>query len=483
VVTAQTRSPAESLGGLPPALVVPGAREQVRHARAAAGRRIAALDDDPTGSQAVHDVSVVTVLDPAEYAAALATPGATCFVLTNTRSLAEDDAVALTERAGRDLLGLPGPTQPPDLVSRSDSTLRGHVWAEVAALQRAREEVLGAPYDGVLLVPAFLEAGRVTVDDVHLARVDGSFVPVAQTEFARDATFGYRSSDLRSFLAERATAAGAALDPAEVASVSLRDIRDGGPERVAEVLAGLRGGAFAVVNAVEYADLEVVSLGLLAAEDAGRRFLHRTGPSFVRALAGLDPLDPLTAEDLSRRLPGRPAGHGLVVVGSHVGLTSRQVAAARAAGGLTEVELEVPRLLGPERDAHVAAVSERVASALASSDVLVATSRALQRADDPAASLAIARDTSAAVVEVVRAVLPARPAWVVAKGGITSHDVAVRGLGMRRARVLGQLLPGQVSVFEPLDAAPEVTGTPYVVFAGNVGDEATLTHVLSVLRG
>jgi uncharacterized protein YgbK (DUF1537 family) len=54
---------------------------------------------------------------------------------------------------------------------------------------------------------------------------------------------------------------------------------------------------------------------------------------------------------------------------------------------------------------------------------------------------------------------------------------------MRRARVLGQLLPGQVSVFEPLDAAPEVTGTPYVVFAGNVGDEDTLTHVLSVLRG
>jgi uncharacterized protein YgbK (DUF1537 family) len=79
---------------------------------------------------------------------------------------------------------------------------------------------------------------------------------------------------------------------------------------------------------------------------------------------------------------------------------------------------------------------------------------------------------------VVRGALPAKPAWVVAKGGITSHDVAVRGLGIRRATVLGQLLPGLVSVFRPVDAAPEAVGTPYVVFAGNVGDETTLATVI-----
>jgi uncharacterized protein YgbK (DUF1537 family) len=89
---------------------------------------------------------------------------------------------------------------------------------------------------------------------------------------------------------------------------------------------------------------------------------------------------------------------------------------------------------------------------------------------------------SAAVTEVVRGALPARPAWVVAKGGITSHDVAVRGLGIRRATVLGQLLPGMVSVFRPIDAAPEVVGTPYVVFAGNVGDETTLASVIDRFR-
>lgn len=77
----------------------------------------------------------------------------------------------------------------------------------------------------------------------------------------------------------------------------------------------------------------------------------------------------------------------------------------------------------------------------------------------------------------------AEPAWVIAKGGITSHDVAVWGLGIRRATVLGQLLPGLVSVFQPVEAAAQVIGTPYVVFAGNVGHENTLASVIDLFRG
>src|SRR3712207_95951 len=180
---------------------------------------------------------------------------------------------------------------------------------------------------------------------------------------------------------------------------------------------------------------------------------------------------------------GRPAGHGLVVVGSHVGLTSRQVAVARECSDITEVELEVPAVADPaRRDAHVAEITDRVVAALTDSDVLLFTSRTLLRDADPGASLQIARQVSTAVTEVVRGAVGAAPAWVVAKGGITSHDVAVRGLGIRRATVLGQLLPGLVSVFRPVEALPQVVGTPYVVFAGNVGDETTLAHVINLFR-
>ena len=237
-----------------------------------------------------------------------------------------------------------------------------------------------------------------------------------------------------------------------------------------------------MVNATEYADLEIVVLGLIQAQREGKLFLHRTGPSFVRALAGLEPRATLQAPDIWPG--GRPAGHGLAVVGSHVGQTGRQVAAAQARGGVTEIELSVAALAdGATRDDHVAATTARVIGALGSSDVLLYTSRSLLTGADAAASLGIARTVSTAVTDVVRGALAARPAWVIAKGGITSHDVAVRGLGIRRATVLGQLFPGMVSVLRPVEAAEDVVGMPYVVFAGNVGDENALADTIELFRG
>jgi uncharacterized protein YgbK (DUF1537 family) len=180
------------------------------------------------------------------------------------------------------------------------------------------------------------------------------------------------------------------------------------------------------------------------------------------------------------------------VVGSHVGQTSRQVAALRARGATTDIELDVPAVLaaGPDAAAApvvastvVAATARRVTTALGHSDVLLYTSRAVVTAPDAAGSLAIARTVSAALSRIVRDALAARPAWVIAKGGITSHDVMRRGLGIHRAEVVGQLFPGTISVFRPLDAAPEAVGMPYVVFAGNVGDDGTLAQVVAIIRG
>jgi uncharacterized protein YgbK (DUF1537 family) len=473
-------NPTADLTALPPVRVEPDARQRIRKALAEAGRRIAVLDDDPTGSQTVHDVAVVTAFDPDEIAAGLDGPGSTCFILTNTRSMGEADAVALNTRIGRTVFELSHKLGVPiDVISRSDSTLRGHVIAEVTALDAVRREVLGRGYDGVLLIPAYLEAGRFTAGDVHWARVGGEPLPVGETEFARDATFGFSASNLREFVAEKSVGT---ITPDQVHSITLDDIRRGGPQRVTDILSAVTDGAFVVVNAVDYADLDVVVLGLLESQATGKAFLYRTGPSFPQPLAGLDPQPPLQATDIWPE--GPPAGHGLVVVGSHVGLTSRQVAVARERGDLTEIELDVPAVADPaRRDAHVAEITARVIGALADSNVLVFTSRTLLRDVDPAASLEIARQVSTAVIDVVRAAVAAKPAWVVAKGGITSHDVAVRGLGIRRATVLGQLLPGLVSVFQPVEALPQVVGTPYVVFAGNVGDETTLAYVIDLFRG
>lgn len=475
----------DALAGLPPPLVVADAARRVRAARAAAGSRVAVVDDDPTGSQSVHGVDVV--LDPASLGDvddALAAPGAVCFVLTNTRSMAVAEAVAVNDRLGTHLAGADRVAgRSTTVVSRSDSTLRGYVLEETGALDAARARVLGRGYDLVLFCPAFLEAGRVTVAGVHWARVDGRFVPVAETEFARDAAFGYSTSDLRLFLSERGLGERGPGGPRQedVRHLDLDEIRTGGPDRVAELLRAAPAGAFVVVDALTDADLDVVALAVVAVEAEGRAVLVRSGPSFVRALAGIEPLPPL---DPARLWPaGRRPGHGLVVVGSHTAATTAQLRAAGADGALAELELDVAAVLDPDRrDAHVQAVTAAAVAALARSDVAVATSRTLTADPAGTAVLTVARAVSAALAEVVAAVRAARPAWVVGKGGITSHDVAVSGLGIRRARVLGQVLPGLISVLDPVTAPPEVLGMPYVVFAGNVGGPDGLVEVLGLLR-
>jgi uncharacterized protein YgbK (DUF1537 family) len=165
---------ADLLAAAPPVRAEPEARQRIRDAHARAGRRIAVLDDDPTGSQTVHDVSVVTVFDEAEYAAGLHAAGSTCFILTNTRSLPESSAVELNSRVAGSLFQLGARLGAPiEVISRGDSTLRGHIVAEVNAIDAARRAVTGPGYDGVLLIPSYFEAGRFTAGDIHWANVRG----------------------------------------------------------------------------------------------------------------------------------------------------------------------------------------------------------------------------------------------------------------------------------------------------------------------
>jgi uncharacterized protein YgbK (DUF1537 family) len=476
---------AELLADHPPELPDdPGRRASIRQLRAEDGRLLGVLDDDPTGSQAVHDVQVVTVIDETAYEDAFAAAAggtATCFVLTNSRSLPEPQAAALTAEAARGLLAAAGRRGAPlDLISRSDSTLRGHVIAETAALAGVLGEQNGTGPDGVLFIPAFIEAGRLTIGDAHWARGDAGMVPVGETEFARDRVFGYTASNLRDFLAAKS----GALSAAAVASISLTDIRSGGIARVREVLAGARDGTWIVVNAAAYSDLETVAKAVLLAERSGQSFLFRTGPSFVRALSGIDPRAPLRGKELApARDRGKNAGngtHGLIVVGSHVGQSTRQLNALITTRAPASVELQAAAVVRGVPDL-VPSTAERVAKALRRSDVVLYTSRDLVRGVDGRDDLAVARTVSAALARTVRLALAGEPAWIIAKGGITSHDVALQGLGIRRAEVAGQLFPGLISVFRPADAAPQAIGMPYVVFPGNVGDDQALVRAVALM--
>jgi len=465
----------EYLALQPPELRVPDALERIRERVVAQGRKIAVLDDDPTGTQTVHGVPVLTTWSVEDLRWALEQPSPTFYILTNSRSFPENEAAAMNREVASNLAAAAEQAGTDFVVtSRGDSTLRGHFPAETDALA----EGLGGGIDGVILCPCYLEAGRLTADDTHWVRQGERLVPAGETEFARDASFGYSTSDLRDWVEEKT---GGRIAAPEVVSVGLADIREGGPERVSEILAGVRGGRPVVVNAASNADLEVFVLGLLDAEEDGRRFLYRTGPSFVRVRGGIAERGPLSPEELYRRRPRR--GHGLVLVGSHVALTTRQLEGVLDLERVHAVELSVPRLLeGAEREGELRRVSAEVGAGLAESEVVVYTSREVVGGGSGQTGFEVGRAVSDALVEVMRRVDRGLPlAFVVAKGGITSSDVGTRGLGVRRAEVAGQMLPGIVSVWVlPEDSA--FPGLPYVIFAGNVGGPDSLVRVIQILR-
>ncbi|GAA4876965.1 four-carbon acid sugar kinase family protein [Actinomycetospora straminea] len=446
----------DRLAALPPVREVPA--ERVREALVGTPT-VVVLDDDPTGTQTVRDLPVLTRWTADDVAWALDRDTPAFFVLTNTRSLGPADAAARTREVVRTCLAVAG-RRGTDVVfaSRSDSTLRGHFPLETDVI--AREA--GAP-DAVILAPAFPDAGRVTLDGIHWLRDGDGLTPVADSEFAGDATFGYRSSRLAAWVAEKS---GGAIPAADVAEVGIEELRSG--------TITLPRARVIVLDAVVDDDLRAAVLALLAAERAGARHVYRVGPSFVRARAGQDAQPPLDDAELAQAVGRGTSPHGLLVAGSHVGRTSRQLERLAARRDLAHVELDVAAVLD---GVPLEGVVTEVLDGLRQRTTLLSTSRTLVTGRDEAESLDIARRVSAALTTVAgRVVGESAPAYVLAKGGITSSDVATESLRADRAWVRGSMLPGIVSLWAP------TSGPPLVVFPGNVGDDEALADVVDRLE-
>jgi uncharacterized protein YgbK (DUF1537 family) len=109
-------------------------------------------------------------------------------------------------------------------------------------------------------------------------------------------------------------------------------------------------------------------------------------------------------------------------------------------------------------------------------DVLVMTSRNLIVGEDAISSLRIGGVVAATLVRIMQGI-DVRPRYIIAKGGITSSDIATMGLNMKRAMVVGQAAPG-VPLWRCYEKTSRHQGVPYVVFPGNVGGDDTLGELV-----
>jgi uncharacterized protein YgbK (DUF1537 family) len=416
------------------------------------------LDDDPTGVQTLAGIRVLLDWDAGRIARALA-GRRSVHLITNSRALAPEQAGAVVGAAARAAVaGVEGVR----LVLRGDSTLRGHLWEEYEAVCAATQS--GRP--PLLLAPALPSAGRVTRGGVHLIERDGVTTPLHETEYARDGAFSYRSARLLEWAEERSNGAFRADAGREL---HLDELHASGAGAVADGLADLAASGRPCVLAVDAEtddDLALVSEGYADALAAGVYAVVRCAPALAGILAGT------TATTLAA--PPRGEGGVLVVCGSYVPVSTRQLAALTARHPAALVEIDVTLLASAQADGEVARAAEAASELMRRSGLaILATPR-----ERPPGTTDVASGQRIAdgVARTAGAVLP-RPRVVIAKGGITSAVTLRTGFGFDEAEVIGPVLPG-ISRWRAGDGA---SGLDYLVIPGNVGHDEVLAELVDLV--
>lgn len=442
------------------------------------GRKIVVLDDDPTGVQTVHGISVYTGWDQESIDAGFAEKGSLFFILTNSRSFTAEETVKVhqdiaervheaSRRSGKPFI----------LVSRGDSTMRGYFPIETAALRRTAEKLTGRKIDGEIIFPFFKEGGRFTIGDVHYVKEKAGLVPAGQTEFAKDKTFGYRSSHLGEWVEEKT---GGEFKKGDCVYVPLDDLRALAFDKIAALLRGVQDYNKVIVNAIDYVDVKVFMVAFARALRQGKEFIFRSAAAVTKVIGGVSDRPLLSKEELVEK--GNANG-GIVLIGSHVNKTTAQYEALRELGDKVDfIEFDQHLVLkegGLEGEvARVIALAEK--RILEGKNVVVYTRRERfdLATDDKEQQLVVSVKISDAVTSVIGK-LGVRPSYIIAKGGITSSDVGTKALKVKKALVMGQIRPG-IPVWKT-GSESKFPGMPYVIFPGNVGEVDTLKEIVAEL--
>lgn len=426
------------------------------------------LDDNPTGAQTIYDVPVLTNWTKKVIQKEMEKQTPLFFILTNTRSLSEGNAEKLAFEIGQNICKAAQATNTRFwVISRSDSTLRGHYPVELDALELG----LGLNSGIQFIVPAFIEGGRYTVDNIHYVQRKNQLVPVSQTPYARDVIFGYQCSNLKEWVNEKTNG----VVPAhEVEQISLNELRLGSLENLVDKINQMEVGTTCIVNAADYADLKFFALAILRVEIQP---ILRTAASFISALAIKTDRQLLKSREFVT--PGDYGG--LIIAGSYVPTTSLQLKHLfENYPEVIRIEVDVQALIqNTGRKKMAAGIAQKIDREIQEGkNVVLYTSRKLVISYSKKENRKIAKSVSGFLAEVVCS-LQVHPVFLLTKGGITSSEIATEGLGVKRSIVLGQIIKG-VPVWK-LGTETKFPGLSQIIFPGNVGTESSLTEIMKKL--
>lgn len=440
---------------------------------------IIVLDDDPTGTQTVHGVNVYTDWDEATLRRAFLENKNIFYILTNSRSFSEKDTIDVHTKIGKRISEISAELERPFLlVSRGDSTLRGHFPTETEALKKAIEEDSDNKISGEIICPFFFEGKRFTFNNIHYLKQNSTFIPVGETEFSKDATFGFKSSNLIDYVIEKSHKK---INRRDIISIPIEMLRNIEIDNIVDILLTCSEFQKIIINALNYTDLKVFAIAFFRAMKKGKSFIVRSAASLPKVLAGIEDIPYLKIQDVKDEETSKG---GLVIVGSHVNLTNKQLANLMSADlniNFQEFNINAYDYQRSFREEIGRVLKLTEYQMNKGTTTVIYTSRELKLPSNmnKEKKLAISVSISEALTQIVSELVIV-PKYVVAKGGITSSDVATKGLKIKKGFVLGQISAG-IPVWRT-DSDSKFPNMPYIIFPGNVGSEYTLKEIIQELE-
>ena len=439
--------------------------------------KIIVIDDDPTGSQSVHDCLLLLNWNYETLLKGLLSNSSLLFVLANTRSLSEKEVKKRLEEICNTLYKVSIENNIKDtllLVSRGDSTLRGHNFLEPDLINK----YLG-PFDATFHIPAFLEGNRTTLNGKHF--VNG--IPAHKTTFAKDIIFGYETNDLKRLLYKKSRSK-IKLKNIE----NLNCIEEQSSNELKKYMENLKNNTHVIVDIDKYSQLEKFS-EIIRELIKNKKFLFRTAASFLKAISNTKNskksnfyYSQLRARNkLNQFLPG------LIIIGSYTDVSTKQFNKLLDFDCFHAIEIDVAKFykihVSKDKETQFLKLKnlilENIKKTLENSYIpVIYTSRKEKILENNLDQMDFYNALSFFVAELV-ADLKYEIGYIISKGGITSNTILNSSFNVDYVYLEGQICRGISLVKVKLINNNYL---PVITFPGNLGDDDSLKDVWQLIE-
>lgn len=394
------------------------------------------------------------------------------FIATPSRRMSKEQSLVLNREIGlalrRYLAGRA--TKEFRIISKIDSCLRSNYEAEFDGLT----DGLGMRDCLEILVPSYVEQGRVTLHGSQYINVGGKYKLIEDSEYASFKGLEYHSSDLALWLEH---AAPHVRGRKKVGLVDIDVLRTQSPDEIARRILDLATSATRafVFDTVEPDDLTLVAQVIQTLENSGKTLFLKFGPSMINQYAGAfaKPREKNTLSNIRR------GDHGIVIAGSLTSTTKRQIENYDDSQYVSIVTVREADLDNIQNvDNTIASRSNKIMKLNKNGDDVILTTEYWKTDKNEYPDIQ-KRDTVLSILaKICRQIRHSPSRWFLLKGSDTALFTVIHGLEIRHYYYCGQYIPGVIHCKCICDGGLK----SFFIIGGNVGTPSLLTSLRKAIN-